>query len=121
MSPKRAKPSNPRTSDSHPNGAVLFGVGIPQLLTLREAAAVAKVSERHFRRLIKEPKHPLRVHRFGRCPRVEPTDLRKWIDSFGAKPEIKPTVLAAVSPEVRELLAELIDDKAKDRPVKNAG
>ncbi len=45
-----------------------------QLMTVDQAARVARVSPRHIRRLI--ARDDLKVHRFGRVVRISPTDLK---------------------------------------------
>lgn len=45
-----------------------------QLMTVDQAARVARVSPRHIRRLI--ARDDLAVHRFGRAVRISPTDLK---------------------------------------------
>ncbi len=47
---------------------------LEQLMTVDQAARVARVSPRHIRRLM--ARGDLAVHRFGRAVRISPTDLK---------------------------------------------
>jgi excisionase family DNA binding protein len=51
----------------------------PPLLTYRQAAQVLGVTDRTLRTLVRDRRLP--VVRFGRCVRIDPADLRRFIDS----------------------------------------
>lgn len=59
----------------HRDPATAIDDSLPeQLMTVDQAAGVARVSPRHIRRLM--ARGDLAVHRFGRAVRISPADLK---------------------------------------------
>lgn len=86
-----------------------------ELLTISEAAAVARCSAKTIRRAIHDRCKPLRAYRPGRAVVIAATDLDSWIRSRVVTPS-PHTVRDRLSPTARELLDGLLDaDSAPQR------
>ena len=63
-----------------------------ELLTIEQAAKRLQMSARHVRRLIAERRIPF--HRLGRAVRIDPSDLRAYVDAGRVEPITRETVWA---------------------------